>query len=152
MIYQLLNCKSSVRVGTGNVVIVTGWTPKEAIVKHFQSQEYAAIGQLYSPTRGINYLVRNLLFNPHVGYLVVLDATREDTNSGSINCLLDFFRNGFHLGKNDAGQNCWVIDSVDRGYIDLEVSESALNDLRQRINYQSVKSLGTLVQKIKEIN
>ena len=35
-----------------------------------------------SPTRGIGPLIRNLLANPHVRYLVILDATKEDKNAG----------------------------------------------------------------------
>jgi len=55
--------------GTGQTAVITGWTVKQAIAKRLQPSKYAVIGQLYSPTRGINLLVRNLLLNPHVhGY------------------------------------------------------------------------------------
>ena len=67
--------------GTGQVAVVTGWTVKQAIAKHLQQSEYAVIGQLYSPTRGINLLIRNLLANPHVRFLVVLNATKEGASA-----------------------------------------------------------------------
>ncbi len=80
-------------------MVVTGWTVRKSVAKHLKSQEYAGIGQLYSPTRGISFLIRNLLANPHVRFLVVVNATKEDRNAGGCDCLLDFFAKGFILGK-----------------------------------------------------
>ena len=68
---------------------------KKAIKKKLEEHEYGAIGQLYSVTRGINFLVRSLLWNPHIRFLIIVNATKEDKNSGAIPCLLDFFRKGF---------------------------------------------------------
>jgi thymidylate synthase len=119
--------------GTGQTAVITGWTVKQAIAKHLQPHEYAVIGQLYSPTRGISFLIRNLLANPHVRFLVILNATKEDRNAGGCECLLEFFRKGFTEGKTDTGRRCWVINSRIPGYIDIEISDSALYQLRQSI-------------------
>ncbi|MEG3878846.1 hypothetical protein QT972_15815 [Microcoleus sp. herbarium7] len=97
--------------GTGPIAIVSGWTPKAAIAKHLDRPEYAVIGQLYSPTRGISFLMRNLLANPHVHCFVAVNATKEDANSGAIACLIDFFANGFEFGISDTGRDCWKIKS-----------------------------------------
>ncbi|NJK52948.1 MAG: thymidylate synthase, partial [Leptolyngbyaceae cyanobacterium SU_3_3] len=94
--------------GMGHVAIVTGWTVKETVAKKLDPSEYAVIGQLYSPTRGIDFLIRNLLFNTHVRFLVIINATKEDRNANSCQCLLDFFGNGFDLGKSDTDRDCWV--------------------------------------------
>jgi thymidylate synthase len=80
--------------------LLAGWTPKAAIARHLAPEDYAVVGQLYSPTRGISFLMRNLLANPHVHCLVAVNATKEDANAGAITCLLDFFKNGFELGTN----------------------------------------------------
>jgi thymidylate synthase len=45
--------------GTAKTAIVTGWALKDAIKKKLEEYDYGAMGQLYSPTRGINFLVRN---------------------------------------------------------------------------------------------
>src|SRR4028118_1990730 len=90
--YKPLHKPNQLIYGTGQTAIVTGWTVKQAIAKQLQPYEYAVIGQLHSPTRGISFLLRNLLANPHVRFLVVLNATREDRNAGGCECLLDFFR------------------------------------------------------------
>jgi thymidylate synthase len=132
--------------GTGQTAVVTGWTVKQAIAKHLSSSEYAVIGQLYSPTRGINLLIRNLLANPHVRFLVVLNATKEDRNSGATSCLLDFFEHGFVAGSSDTGKHCWVIRSAIPGYIDIEVDASALEHLRRSLIVQEVDSIVAAVE------
>lgn len=132
-------------LGSGQVVIVSGWTEKKTIVKKLDIGDFAAIGQLYSSTRGINFLIRNLLCNPHVRYLVILNATKQDRNSGSAKCLADFFRSGFKLGKSDTGKEYWLIDSSVPGYIDSEVPAEALNKLRNSIVCKEVYAVDEAV-------
>lgn len=115
------------------IVVVTGWTPKELVAKQMTPGTYAAIGQLYNATRGINFLVRNLLANPGIRWLVSLGITREDANAGAVQCMADFFTHGVTKGKSDTGRECWVINSKVAGYIDIEVPLADLNDLRDRI-------------------
>lgn len=139
--YKPLYKPNQLIYGQGQVVIVTGWTVKNSLQKQLHPQDYAAIGQLYSPTRGINLLIRNLLFNPHVRYLVVLNATREDKNAGACECLLGFFRNGFAPSLTDSGHRAWKINSSITGYIDIEVEATALEKLRESIEYKQVDSI-----------
>lgn len=115
------------------LVVVTGWTPRDYVAKHLNSDTYAAIGQLYNPTRGINFLVRNLLANPSIRWLVSLGVTREDANAGAVQCLADFFTHGVTKGKSDTGRECWVINSKVVGYIDIEIPLYDLEVLRLRI-------------------
>ncbi|MDF5710248.1 MAG: thymidylate synthase [Nostoc sp. S4] len=150
--YKALHKPNQLIYGLGQTAVITGWTVKQAIAKHLQPQEYAVIGQLYSPTRGINLLIRNLLYNPHVRYLVVLNATKEDRNAGAGECLLDFFRNGFEEGVCDTGLRCWVINAATSGYtgyIDLDVQASALQHLRQSVKCQEAKSINDAVSLVK---
>jgi len=137
--------------GSGQTAIITGWTVKQFVVKHLEPHEFAVIGQLYSPTRGISLLLRNLLVNPHVRFLVVLNATREDRNAGGCDCLLDFFRYGFEKGESDTGRHCWVINSPISGYIDLEIEADALEKLRSSIECCVTASLVDAVQKVKTL-
>lgn len=135
--------------GNGQTAIITGWTVKQAIAKHLQLSEYAVIGQLYSPTRGINLLIRNLLLNPHVRFLVILNATKEDKNSGACQCLLDFFINGVKESLSDTGRKSWVIDSNIPGYIDIEVDIETLEKLRHSIEWKEAKSIPEAVNLVK---
>lgn len=135
--------------GTGQTAVVSGWTLKQAIAKHLQPHEYAVIGQLYSPTRGISLLIRNLLANPHVRRGVLLNATKEDQNAGAGDCLIHFFRNGFGEGSSDTGRRCWVIRSSIPGYIDIEIPASVLEQLRQSIEWQEACSITEAVSLVK---
>ncbi|OAB56524.1 thymidylate synthase [Phormidium willei BDU 130791] len=132
--------------GTGTTAIVSGWTVKEAIAKHLQPQDYAVIGQLYSPTRGISVLVRNLLLNPQVRHLIIVDATREDRNAGSGRCLADFFAQGVRPGQTESGRDCWVINSPIVGYLDAELSEAAIATLRESITCHRVEDVNSAHQ------
>ncbi|MBD2385822.1 thymidylate synthase [Cylindrospermum sp. FACHB-282] len=135
--------------GTGQTAVITGWTVKAAIAKHLQPPEYAVIGQLYSPTRGINLLIRNLLHNPHVRFLVVLNATKEDKNAGACQCLLDFFRNGVEESISDTGRKSWVVRSAIPGYIDIDIDINALEKLRHSVNWLEAKSITEAVNQVK---
>lgn len=135
--------------GTGQTAIITGWTVKQAVAKQLQPEDYAVIGQLYSPTRGISLLIRNLLANPFVRYLVALNATKEDRNAGGCECLLDFFRHGFEEGTSDSGRRCWVIRSPITGYIDIEIEADALHQLRQFVKWEEAKSVAEAVKIVK---
>ncbi|MEQ9368101.1 MAG: thymidylate synthase [Coleofasciculus chthonoplastes F3-SA18-01] len=147
--YKPLHKPNQLIYGTGQTAVVTGWTVKGAIAKQLQPHEFAVIGQLYSPTRGISLLIRNLLANPHVRYLLVLNATKEDKNAGGGICLLDFFRNGFTEGFSDTGRRCWVIRSAIPGYIDIEIEANALETLRQSVEWQEAKSMAEAVSQVK---
>ncbi|MEA5472453.1 hypothetical protein VB714_26535, partial [Spirulina sp. 06S082] len=140
--YQPLYKPNQILCGGGTTVVVTGWTVKGILAKHLDASEYAAIGQLYSPTRGISLLLRNLLLNPHVRFLVVLNATKEDRNAGGSQCLLDFFRHGFKAGKSETGRDIWQIESEIIGYIDREIPANILEALRQNIEYREASSIG----------
>ena len=148
--YIPLHKPNQVICGTGQTAIVTGWTVKEAIAKHLQPHQYAVIGQLYSPTRGINFLIRNLLANPHVRFLVVLNATKEDKNAGSCQCLIDFFRHGFTEGKTDTGRKCWLINSTIPGYLDFEIASDILEQMRQNIDAVEAASISEAIDSVIE--
>ncbi|GAA6622520.1 thymidylate synthase [Scytonema sp. NUACC26] len=147
--YKALYKPNQLIYGQGQTAVITGWTVKATLAKHLLPQEYAVIGQLYSPTRGLNLLVRNLLFNPHVRYLVVLNATKEDKNAGASQCLLDFFHHGFERGLSDTGRQCWVVNSSYPGYIDREVDAIALQKLRQSVECLYAVSIPEAVSYVK---
>ncbi len=147
--YKALYKPNQLICGTGQTAVVTGWTVKGTIAKHLQSHEYAVIGNLYSPTRGISFLIRNLLYNPHVRFVVIVNATKEDTNARGCECLKDFFLHGFAAGKSDTGRDCWVIKSKVPGYIDMEIEASTLEKLRESIIFYEAKTIAEAVSKIR---
>jgi thymidylate synthase len=138
--------------GYGQTAIITGWTVRQSVAKRLNPEDYAVIGNLYSPTRGISPLIRNLLANPHVRYLVILQATKEDKNSGGCQCLLDFLQQGFRQGISDMGRNIWVVNSKITGYIDIEIPDYVSDNLRQSLKYKEAKSIEEVINIIKEFN
>ncbi len=147
--YKPLHKPNQLIFGRGQTAAIAGWTLQQAIAKYLHPDEYAVIGQLYSPTRGINLLIRNLLANPHVRFLVALIATKEDRNAGGCECLLDFFRHGFVEGKSDTGKSCWVIRSKIPGYIDLEIDAAVLEHLRRSLVVKEARSISEAVDLVK---
>lgn len=139
-------------LGSGYIAICTGWTPAKSVASKLNPSDYAVIGNLYSASRGINFLVRNLLANPHVCDLVVMDLTREDKISGSVQCLKDFFENGVYRGKNDVEKECWVIDSLVKGYIDIDIPLEVLNQLRSSVALKDCLTIYSILPTVKEIS
>ena len=138
--------------GQGQTAIITGWTVKKSVAKHLNAEDYAVIGNLYSPTRGISPLIRNLLANPHVRFLVILQATKEDRNAGGCQCLLDFLEQGFKQGISDTGKEIWIINSEITGYIDSEISADALETLRQSLEYKTANSIKEAINYVQEFS
>lgn len=89
--YQPICKQSGLILGKGTVIVVTGWKPTEAIASHLTPDQYAAVGNLYSPA-GVSYLIRNILANPQVTGVLMLSTTKQDENSGSVQALEDFFK------------------------------------------------------------
>ena len=148
-VYQPRYKANQLICGQGQTAVITGWTVKQSLAKHLSSQDYAVIGNLYSPTRGISPLLRNLLANPHVRCLVILNATKEDNNAGGCQCLVDFFKQGFTQGTSDTGRDCWVIRSATPAYIDGEIAAEALEILRHALQWQEAKSIPEAIAIIK---
>ncbi len=140
-------CKQNQLIfGTGTTAIITGWTPKEKIAKHLEPHQYAVIGQLYNPVRGISPLIRNLLANPHVDAVCLLSATKEDENAKGICCLRDFFEYGF--GDDGCGSK-WTIESSVEGYIDKDIAESDLEQLIEAVGWNYFTDRKELIDKVK---
>ena len=96
MEYNPICKQQGLKIGTGTVVIATGWKPVEAIAKHLEPHQYAAIGSLYSPA-GVEYIVRNILANPHVTGILAFRLTRQDENSGSIDAFVNFMEAAWEI-------------------------------------------------------
>ena len=147
--YQAICKHKQLILGKGNLIVVSGWTPIKRIKKGLEENEYATIGQLYSPRRGIDILVRNLLANPEYNVVVAIAATREDKNAGSIQCLMDFFKYGF---KKDNSSNRWRINSEIEGYIGGDIPEDILDELRHTVVINSYLNYEIAMEKIPEFN
>jgi thymidylate synthase len=151
--YKPLFKGETLKFGTHpNIAIATGWTPVNAVIKGLNPAHYTVIGNLYNPAQGINYLIRNLLYNPQIHYLVALNATHQDKNSGSIACLADFFHNGVEESTDSLGRKVWKILSPYEGYIDGEITYEALQDIRMFVALQVVDHKNLLWDLVEHIS
>jgi thymidylate synthase len=139
-------------VGTGRVVIVTGWTVRGAVAKRLDPSEYAAIGNLYSPTRGLSPLIRNLSLNPQVSAIVLISGTREDENAGAVQALWDFWLYGYDQGVTDTGCPAWKVRSQVKGFIDIEIPRDRLEAIRYGVSFYRAMSITDAVGLVKNIN
>lgn len=136
-------------LGTGRTVIVTGWTVAKSVAAQIYPSEYAAIGQLYSPARGINVLVRNLMANPQVRDVVILSATKEDRNAQGCERVRDFWNNGVEASENE-GVPCWrVVGEGNPGFIDIEVPLDYLDQLRYHVQLRFCESVEELLTSVR---
>lgn len=138
-------------LGEGAIAVITGWTQRKTVAQHLPADQYAVIGNLYSPTRGISPLIRNLSLNPHVRWIVGLSATKEDTNSGSVECLHDFFCSGVREGRSPTGRPVWIINSPIVGYIDIEIPRDRLDLIRAAVGFRFAQSMDEVKGAIADI-
>ncbi|MFH1053752.1 MAG: thymidylate synthase [Candidatus Woesearchaeota archaeon] len=121
--------------------VICLWSKKEEIAKKIDSKYYCVIGQLYSAERGVDFLIRNLLSNPDIINLVI--TGNDFSNSGIV--LRDFFKNGFKKGKTKTtGKEVWKIISKYEGYIENDLPEDVLNELRDSIIVEWVEDISKL--------
>lgn len=120
-----------------SAIIVTGWTPMKDVAKNLQKGCFAALGQLYSPGSGLSFLIRNLMYNPQICTVVHTIETAQDRNAGSIAALKAFFENGVEKGRSVADRECWKTIGA-RGEIEIEISEDAIDALRDRVKVVSL--------------
>lgn len=141
---------NQVITGTGSVVIVTGWTIKKRVSEKLEPHQYACIGNLYS-RRGLNFLIANILANPFVSHIALLNATKYDENSGSVQCLFDFMENGVSRGFDDYGGECWVVKSKISGFIEGTFKQEQLNQIRNNVKCFVRTSTTELAEAVKGI-
>ncbi len=133
---------SSSKLISGNpdshIAIVTLWSKVSWVAEKVDKSKYAVMGQLFSAERGLDPLIRNLLANPQITNIVITGV--DFSKSGIV--LKDFFEKGFYRGQTElTGKECWRVDSQYPGYIELDISEEALNELRETVNVKWIPKI-----------
>ncbi len=117
------------------IAIITLWTPTKQITEKLDKNLFSVAGQLYSKS-GINYIIRNILANPSVHYLIV--CGQDLSSSGK--ALINFFKKGIDKDYN-------IIDS-DFALIHKEIPRQALELVRKNVQIKDL--IG--IRKIEKIN
>lgn len=101
------------------VGICTLWAPVKKILSGLSEKEFCVAGNLYSRD-GVNYILRNVLANPHIRHIIVCGLDR----SGSGETLLK-------LGQYGIDENYQVIH--DLGRIEKEIEKWAIDLFRENV-------------------
>lgn len=150
MFYKPIVGADDIIIGEGSsIVVLTGWTVKELIQQKLDVRSYAALGNMYSPNRGLSMLIRNLLANPDIKAVVGLEATSMDKNARSIDAITRFFLHGFEEGMLATGRAVWKVCTCSPGVIDRDIPEHALRSLRQHVRFYVCEKVEHLAEWVK---
>lgn len=119
-----------------NVGICTLWSKQEKVRNHLDGSLYSIMGNLYS-VDGINYLLRNVLANPRIRYVVLcgIDVT------GSGQTLIRLFDKGIDERHRVKGTEAAIDDNLDAAAIDLVRKGVKLIDMRGPIKGEDLRGV-----------
>ncbi|MCF7872355.1 DUF4346 domain-containing protein [Candidatus Woesearchaeota archaeon] len=109
-----------------NVGVVCLWTKKERLIEKLSGNSYCFIGQLYSKEYGLQILLRNLLANNQIRYLVVTGIDLND----SAQALINFFEFGIDENNKILGTDVFLDSKIKIEHVDIIRKRVKLVDLR----------------------
>ena len=145
MEYNPLFKRSELVFGSGEIVIVAGWYPLSTLQKWVPEGLYAAAGNLFSPNLGISYLIKNLLANPKIQKLVILNMTHNDRSSKSCQVFIDLLRNGYCRQGEHLLVNSGAIEQQELMYLDPEITSEHLDELLDSLSFVQVNDKDQLL-------
>jgi thymidylate synthase len=104
---------------TSNLAVCCFWSSRDHLKSMLDPKQYSVIGNLYSRA-GINPMLRNILANPKIRYLLLTGKSLTDSEEA----LLDFFNRGV--------DNDWRIIG-NGGQIDRDLPLEAIEDVRKNV-------------------
>lgn len=103
------------------VGVVVMWTERQVVADMLKSENYCAIGNLYS-SAGISAMIRNVYANPHIRKIVLWGA--------------DLSRSGqalMALMENGVDENFFIIGDEKKGQIEKEIGKEAIDLFRKSV-------------------
>ena len=135
-----------------NLGIATLWMPKENVSDRLDSKSYSVCGQLYTK-RGINAVLRNILANPTIRYLILCGVDRQ----GSGDALLKFFISGVKADSGKKGElEGFRIIGDNEAFLDKEITREALELVRKSVEIfdlrmRSVEEISKKAKSLKKL-
>ena len=142
--------KNALRIGNleSNTGIVTLWTPTDFICKTLSKNSYAVAGQLYSEA-GVNFILRNVLANPRIRYIVICGEENLREKSGQ--ALIYFIEEGVDNENKIIGtKNAFIDKEIPRKAIDEFRKSVKLIDLRGVIDAGEIQKTISGLPRLKE--
>ncbi|MGC8547896.1 MAG: thymidylate synthase [Candidatus Micrarchaeia archaeon] len=110
---------------SSNIAVCTLWTRKDIVEKYVDKQKVSIIGNLYT-VDGISYLIRNVLANPRIRYLILVG---EDLmKSGE--ALVSFMQYGIDDNYKIKGKEAYIHSSIPANHLAAFRNGVKLVDMR----------------------
>jgi len=110
-----------------NIAVCTLWTRKENISKLIPLHKVAVIGNLYT-VNGINYIIKNILANPVIRYIIVCGTDLNNV----FEVLRKLWMNGVDENNRIKGTTYYLHKNIPRELIDTIRENVKLIDMRGR--------------------
>jgi len=122
-----------------NIGICTLWMKKEIVKKLLSTNLYSVIGNLYT-TYGLNYLVRNILANPRIRYIILLGP--DLTGSGE--ALIKLIQHGVEEDGKIKGTKIYIDRNISLRLLEIFRRNVKVVDMRGK----NVHSKGLMSLKV----
>jgi len=119
------------QVGTGNVAVTFLWTMRDYIIPKLEKNNLAMAANFYTPA-GLEGMVRNILGNPCIRYVILLGNEYSSQEEGkdaeltSANAIRAFFEKGVNADRKLPGFENAV-------YFDKNISSEAIEQVRKNV-------------------
>lgn len=118
------------------VAVCSLWTKRELVARKLNLEKISVVGNLYSAKKGISFLIRNILANPNIRYLIVCGLDRSESGRA----LIDLDKNGFEKVESKESENgYWQIISGVENRIDIEIEKEALEIFRSKVKIMDLR-------------
>jgi thymidylate synthase len=121
-----------------NVGVCTLWARKEEFLGSMDSSMFSVVGNLYT-IQGVNPLIRNVIANPKIRYIVI--CGEDQTGSGR--ALINLVERGITSRRQ-------IVDS--NGFIDEGIDEASLDAFRKNVNILDMRSLPPNADRAKKVS
>ena len=111
------------------VAICTLWTKKDLIVGKIPNEKFSVCGNLYTQS-GINYLIKNILANPKIRYIILCGS--DLTGSGE--ALLNFIGRGIDENGKIMGSQAYIDQNIPSDLLEKFRENVKIIDMRGREN------------------
>ena len=116
-----------------SVAIACLWTPKEAIERLVEKENYSILGQLYTK-KGINYLIRNVLANPFINTIYLCGNDLMESGEAFVKLMRDGITEDYKVVGDDTAE------------IEKEIPLEAINKFRENVKLIDLRGPDKLVQ------
>lgn len=134
-------------VTDANVAVTFLWTVRDEIIPDLEKRNLALASNFYTPS-GLVGMIRNILGNPYIRYIIMLGEEQGCNETTSANVLRAFFEKGIGKDRKIAGFETAV-------HFDLNIPTEMINRARenvQLIDLNRKMPQASLKEKIQEAN